>query len=66
LKLNSPPKNIQIPYLPENVIPKISKNIKYILPNDQEINIIRQQVNLLPNFSMTDYASQGKHNHTML
>lgn len=30
------------------------------LPNDYEINIIREQVNVLPNFSMTDYISQEK------
>jgi len=39
---------------------RTSKSIKCSLPNDHEINIIRQQVNVLPNFSMTDYASQGK------
>ena len=62
LKLKNPPKSIQLPHLPENVIPmsKTSKSIKCTLPNDYEINIVRQQVNILPNFSMTDYASQGK------
>jgi len=62
LKLKNPPKTINLPHLPENVIPmtRTSKSIKCSLPNDHEINIIRQQVNVLPNFSMTDYASQGK------
>lgn len=39
---------------------KASKTIKCYLPNDYEMNIVRQQINVLPNFSMTDYASQGK------
>jgi hypothetical protein len=62
VKLKNPPKKIQLPHLPENIvpIPRTSKSIKCSLPNDYEINIIRQQVNVLPNFSMTDYASQGK------
>ena len=62
LELKNPPKNIQLPYLPENVVPisKTSKSIKCILPNDHEINIVRQQVIALPSFAMTDYASQGK------
>ena len=62
LKLKNPPKTVQLPHLPENVIPmsRTSKSIKCSLPNDYEINIIRQQVNVLPNFAMTDYTSQGK------
>ena len=62
LKLKDPPKKIQVPHLPDNVVPmtRTSKSIKCSLPNDHEINIIRQQINVLPNFSMTDSASQGK------
>ena len=62
LELINPPKKVQLPHLPENVIPmsRSSKSIKCHLPNDYEINIVRQQINVLPNFSMTDYASQGK------
>ena len=62
LELKNPPKPIKLPHLPENVIPmvKMSKKIKCSLPNDYEMNVVRQQVNVLPNFSMTDYASQGK------
>ena len=62
LELKNPPKTIQLPHLPRNVIPmtRMSKKIKCSLPNDHEINIIRQQINVLPNFSMTDYGSQGK------
>ena len=62
LKLKDPPKDIQIPNLARNVIPmsKTSKKIKCSLSNDHEITIVRQQINVLPNFSMTDYGSQGK------
>jgi hypothetical protein len=62
LELKNPPKTIELPFLPVNVIPmtRTSKKIKCNLPNDCEINIIRQQINVLPNFSMTDYASQAK------
>jgi hypothetical protein len=62
LELKNPPKTIELPHLPKNVIPmtRTSKKIKCSLPNDYEINIIRQQINVLPNFSMTDFASQGK------
>ena len=30
------------------------------MPNDKEIWISRSQIPILPNFSMTDYASQGR------
>jgi hypothetical protein len=62
LKLINPPKTVQIPGLPLNVVPmtRASNSIKCDLPNDSEISIVRQQVQILPNFSMTDYAAQGK------
>jgi hypothetical protein len=62
LELKTPPKTVELPGLPKNVIPmtRTTKTIKCTLPNDYEIRISRQQINVLPNFSMTDYASQGK------
>ena len=62
MELKNPPKTIELLDLAKNVIPmtRTSKKIKCSLPNDYEVNIIRQQVNVLPNFSMTDYALQGK------
>ena len=62
LKLKNPPKDIELPFLPKNVIPLVRtpKRITCSLPNECEISIIREQINVLPNFSMTDYASQGK------
>lgn len=52
----------KIPNLPQNIVPltKISTSIKAILPDDSWVNITRHQVPVLLNFSMTDYASQGK------
>lgn len=62
VELVRPPKPVQIPYLPVNVVPltKITSSIKAVLPNDLTLNLSRQQVPVLLNFSMTDYASQGK------
>ena len=62
LELKDPPETVELPSLPVNVIPmtRMSKKIKCKLPNNYKINIIRQQINVLPNFSMMDYASQGK------
>ena len=60
--LDKPAKTIQIPGLPENVVPLVkgTKTIKCIFPSDLKEDIERQQVHVLPKFAMTDYASQGK------
>jgi hypothetical protein len=62
VELYNPPRVIKIPGLPDNVVPivKDKKTVQCILPSDDKVNIERQQVWVLPNFSMTDYASQGK------
>ena len=62
VKLDKPAKTIQIPGLPENVVSLVkgAKTIKCIFPSDLKKDIERQQVHVLPNFAMTDYASQGK------
>ena len=62
VRLSKPPQNIKIPGLPRNTVPvtKSKHSIKCNLPDDTVLNIQREQVNILPNFSMTDYASQGK------
>jgi hypothetical protein len=62
VKLTNPPKNIQLDGLPENVVP-ISKHTISVpcdLPNDNIVRVSREQVPVLPNFAMTDYASQGR------
>ena len=62
VKLIDPPKSIQLDGLPENVvpIPKQTVTVQCLLPNDNIINVVRQQVPLLLNFALTDYGSQGK------
>jgi len=62
VKLKNPPKAIKFDDLPENVvpIPKTSTSIEVSLPNDTKIRIVRSQVEVSLNFSMTDYSSQGK------
>jgi hypothetical protein len=62
IELISPPKTIPIQGLPDNVaaLPKASKKIWCTLPDDRTMQISREQVLVLPNFAMTDYASQGK------
>jgi hypothetical protein len=60
--LVNPPANIQLSGLPVNTVPLTStvNNITCTLPDDTKIQISRTQVEILPNFAMTDYASQGK------
>ena len=62
VKLINQPCNVSIDGLPENIvpIPYTCKNINCVLPSDQVVCIRRKQVHVLPNFAMTDYASQGK------
>jgi len=62
IELDKPPRLIQIPGLPDNVVPivKDKRTIQCIFPSDDKVSIERQQVWVLPNFAMTDYASQGK------
>ena len=61
-KLTDPPKSIKLEGLPVNVIPivKISSSVKCRLINDQVHLVDCQQVPVIPNFAMTDDASQGK------
>jgi hypothetical protein len=62
VELISPPKTVQIRDLPNNVValPQASKKIWCTLPDDRTMQISREQVLVLPNFAMTDYASQGE------
>ncbi|KAF5309332.1 hypothetical protein D9611_014030 [Ephemerocybe angulata] len=62
VKLVNPKDNIKLPHLEENVVPltRMSTALRAVLPNDAGIHISRQQVPVLLNFAMTDYASQGK------
>ena len=62
LKLTNPPKDINIPGLPTNVIPMTRSTLSICasLPNDTVQYIKREQVQVLPCFAMTDFAAQGK------
>ncbi|KAF9050143.1 P-loop containing nucleoside triphosphate hydrolase protein, partial [Panaeolus papilionaceus] len=62
VRLKNPPTNVNIEGLPTNVVPIYPKtnSISTLLPNGDTILLQRQQVELLPNFAMTVYASQGK------
>ena len=59
VKLKDPPKAIKFNDLPENVvpIPKTSTSTEVSLPNDTKIRIVRSQMEVSLDFSMTDYAS---------
>ncbi|KAH7905265.1 hypothetical protein BJ138DRAFT_1017962 [Hygrophoropsis aurantiaca] len=62
VSLNNPPTDVHIDGLPPNVvpIPKTTRTVPVCLQNDTVVQVVREQVNVLLNFAMTDYASQGK------
>ena len=62
VRLDNPPTQVQFDGLPVNVVPIVRQNVNVTceLTDDSTIQIQRQQVPVLPNFAMTDYASQGK------
>ncbi|TFK59153.1 hypothetical protein BDN72DRAFT_781140, partial [Pluteus cervinus] len=62
VRLVDPPQNVQFDGLPENVVPvyKTVTSTLIHLPRGPAIRVSRTQVEVLPNFAMTDYASQGK------
>ncbi|PPQ75727.1 hypothetical protein CVT25_000613 [Psilocybe cyanescens] len=62
VELVNPPQIIKLPDLPENVVPltRTSSRVTCTLKSGAKLSIQRQQILVLPNFAMTDYASQGK------
>ena len=62
IKLKDPPSSVKITDLPEDVVPIFPTTtiVKAMLPNDEKYYINRSQVEVLVNFAMTDFASQGK------
>ena len=62
VELKNPPTDVQIDGLPENVVPvyATTNNLFVSLPNDERYYISRTQVEVLVNFAMTDFSSQGK------
>src|SRR6266487_3635204 len=62
VKLDNPPQVVQIPGLPDNVVPLVrnTKTVECVFPSDIKESVERQQVWVLPNFAMTAHAAQGK------
>ncbi|RDX56131.1 hypothetical protein OH76DRAFT_1338348 [Lentinus brumalis] len=63
VELTNPPRPVQLPGLPPNVIPltKTKKTVLCILPaGDIAVYVQREQVMVLPNFAVTDFACQGQ------
>ena len=62
VELTNPPTPVKLDGLPLNVIPltRTSITTSCRLPDDTSLTVSRSQVEAMPNFAMTDYASQGK------
>ncbi len=63
VRLTDPANTVQIEGLEPNVIPlaRSKKSVCCVLPiSDKNVYIQRDQVMVLPNFAMTDFASQGR------
>ena len=62
VRLSAPPRDIQIPGLPTNIVPITchTETVRCTLPNDSTLSISREQVQILPNFAMTDFQCQGR------
>src|SRR5882762_1435159 len=62
VKLTNPPKIVQFEGLPPNIVPITRHSTRVICKmwNDDVLTVSRNQVLVLPNFAMTDYASQGR------
>jgi hypothetical protein len=62
VELSNPPFPVKLDDLPLNVIPLTRTSVTTCcrLPDDSSLSLSRSQVEVLPNFAMTDYASQGK------
>jgi hypothetical protein len=62
VKLKNPPQNVKLDGLPENVVPlkRSGLTINCSMPNGKLKRFYREQVCVLINFGMSDYASQGR------
>ncbi|VDB96794.1 unnamed protein product [Peniophora sp. CBMAI 1063] len=62
VELKNPPSPVKLDGLPLNVVPicRSKQNIFVEFPDATVLPVNRDQVPLLPNFAMTDYASQGR------
>lgn len=57
VKLTATPRPVQLPGLPDNVIPlsHMVQKVKCVLPSGAMILINQDQVPVVPNFAMTDF-----------
>lgn len=62
VQLVSPPRQVHIGDLPLNVIPLVPAHdrIYYKISKKKKLPFTREQIPILPNFAMTDFASQGR------
>ncbi|KAI0799668.1 hypothetical protein BC629DRAFT_1257540, partial [Irpex lacteus] len=62
VELVKPPRTLTLTGLPQNVIPIVPSTVTFTvdLTDKQRIRVKRTQVQVLPNFAMTDFASQGR------
>ena len=62
VKLVNPPQNVQLAGLPLNVVPltRSTTPIQCFLPDGTVMSVSRTQIDILPNYAMSDYTSQGK------
>ena len=62
IQLHNPPTPVKLDGLPLNVVPLAKNSVTTTcnLPDDSSLDISRSQPDVLPNFAMTDFASQGK------
>jgi hypothetical protein len=60
--LKDPPLSVKLDGLPLNIVPLTKNTVTTtcFLPDDSSMVITHSQIDILPNFSMTNYASQGK------
>ncbi|KAJ3557014.1 hypothetical protein NM688_g1702 [Phlebia brevispora] len=62
VRLKNPSQEVHIEGLPKNVVPVAysSEKVQCTLPDDGLIKIMREQVQILPDFAMTDFGVQGR------
>ena len=62
IQLSDPSTLVQLDGLPLNIVPLAKNSVATTcnLPDDSSLEILHSQPDVLPNFAMTDFASQGK------
>ncbi|PBK82720.1 hypothetical protein ARMGADRAFT_946059, partial [Armillaria gallica] len=65
VRLSNPPRDVKFKELPMNIVPltRTPSAILCSLPADSSISINQSQIEIIPNFTMTNYCLQGKTHH---